>query len=249
MSFENAGLVNKKVEAIAKQSPKLPADIVRRTAEDEVARGESIEGVMDRGIGYYKLQGENQETMEQWKADVSQIRDGVHEGRVSGDFSKFIDVTEGKFHEGDIRRILDKLSEQTQETGVEMDDEGETLLSIGLWLWKEQGGDWSTGKTELKTVARILSGSSKIGDALEQDQNPNCVETTFLIRAVAREMGIPGEVRTTPRAMIDHRYFETTSGKIMDYWWMRGTAGLALSQVTFKKARPDASESPDHGHN
>lgn len=248
MSFEKPGSVSEKAAAIAKQNPKLPDDLVRRTAEEEVARGESVEGAIDRGFGYYKLHGEDQETMERWKADITQIRDGVHKGRTSGDFSKFLEATQGKFHEGDVKKILGKLSEQTIETGVEMDEEGETLLSIGFWLWKEQGGNWKTGKTELKTIARIVSGSSKIGDALKEHQDPNCIETSFLIRAVAREMGISGEIRTTSRAIVDHRYFETPSGKIMDYWWMRGTAGLALSQEAFKKARPEVSGNSGHDH-
>ncbi|MFH2063037.1 MAG: hypothetical protein ABIJ46_02675 [bacterium] len=249
-SAEREGLIGRKVEAIMRQSPNLSIEGATNIAKEEVDQGKSVEGSIDIGfgLGQYELEGETREKMEQWKDEVTEILDSLQKGMDSGDFSKFVEATNEKFHQGDVRKIIDKLTRQAEETGVEIDDEAKKLMAIGFWLWREQGGEWKTGRTELQTVARMLSGRSKIGDVLKRETSPNCVETSFLIRAVARKLGVPGEVRKTRRKIVDHRYFQTDNGKVMDYWWLRGTAGVALTKEAYKKLRPDVTEDPDHGH-
>lgn len=236
--------IDAKTAAILKQSPELSLAIATQTATKETDDNQPIEGTVKFNVGpiklrRYEIRGESPEVMFKWKEEVAAVLDGLKEGLASGDFSRFIAVSQEKFHTDDIKKILAKLELQSADTGLPVDEEAQKLLAIGLWIWREQGGQWRTGKTELKTAGRILSGSSQLADALSPANDPSCLEISHLVQAMSRELGIKGQIKTTPRLGVDHRYFATDSGKIMDYWWLRGTGGVALNEQAFKDARED----------
>lgn len=64
---------------------------------------------------------------------------------------------------------------------------------------------------------------------------------------MAEQYGIEGEVMSAKGAEpvetkaqdTVHRYFRSASGKIMDYWWARGTAGLKLSPEAYEQVRKE----------
>ena len=89
----------------------------------------------------------------------------------------------------------------------------------------------------------MTKDSVELSSFLEEEGAPSCVDTSFLVKALAEQMGIKGEVQKVEKSIIAkatfgamvHRYFQTESGKVMDYWWSRGTAGLKINSDAFSK--------------
>jgi len=238
-------LIDAKTAAIRQQSPELSLAVVTRTATQEADANKSIEGSVKFMAGpvklrQYEIRGESPEVMAKWKGEVTAVLDGLKDAIATGDFAKVIEVCQDKIHTDDIKKGLAKLELQSADTGIPVDEEAQKLLAIGLWIQREQGGKWKSGQVELKTAGRILSGSSQLADALSPENDPSCLEISHLVQAMSRELGIKGQIKTTPRFGVDHRYFASNSGKIMDYWWLRGTGGVALNEQAFKDAQLDA---------
>ncbi len=247
MAARRQATIDAKTVAILKQSPELSAAVASQTATKEADANQSIEGSVnfrlpgtEVSLHRYTIRGESPEVMAQWKGEVAAVLDGLKDAITTGDFAKVIEICQDKIHTDDVKKGLAKLELQSADTGIPVDEEAQKLLAIGLWIQREQGGKWKTGQTELKTAGRILSGGSQLADALSPENDPSCLEISHLVQAMSRELGIKGEIKTTPRLGVDHRYFATDSGKIMDYWWLRNTGGVALNEQAFKDAREDA---------
>lgn len=228
-----------KVEAIGEQSPDIADAEIRSQAEDEVDRGLEIWGAMDVGPKWYSIEAESKEIMEKWKTQIEEVLAEVSKSIETGDFSGLSEVLGENFHESDLGKLVDKIEAEASEYGQEFDDEAKKLVSIGLWLWREQGGTWAG---ERKTVWKVLTRDSvRLSSFLDKEGAPSCVDTSFLIKALADQLGIQGEVQKVERGVIAkatsgkmaHRYFQTDSGKVMDYWWSRGTAGLKMNSDAF----------------
>ncbi len=238
-------LIDAKTAAIHQQSPELSPAIATQTAIKEADANQPIEGSVKFKVGgiklrQYEIRGESPEVMAKWKGEVTAVLDSLKDAIATGDFAKLVEVSQEKIHTDDIKKGLAKLELQSAETGIPVDEEAQKLLAIGLWIQREQGGKWKSGVVELKTAGRILTGSSQLADALSPENDPSCLEISHLVQAMARELGIKGQIKTVPRLGVDHRYFAADSGKIMDYWWLRNTGGVALNEQAFKDAQLDA---------
>jgi hypothetical protein len=245
MAARRQELIDAKTEAILKQSPELSSAVAAQTATKEADANQSIEGSVKFKVGplklrQYEIRGESPEVMAEWKGEVTAVLDSLKDAIATGDFAKVIEVCQDKIHIDDIKKGLAKLELQSVDTGIPVDEEAQKLLAIGLWIQREQGGKWNSGAVELKTVGRILSGSSQLADALSPENDPSCLEISHLVQAMSRELGIKGQIKTTPGFGVDHRYFAADSGKIMDYWWLRNTGGVALNEQASKEARLNA---------
>jgi hypothetical protein len=231
--------ITAKVGAIKNQSPDMSDTEVRSQAKDEVDRGLEIWGAMDVGPKWYSIEGESKETMEKWKAQIEEVLKEVNQAGETGDFSGLSEILGENFYESDLGKLFDKIKAEANEYGQEFDEEAKKLSSIGLWLWREQGGAWAG---ERKTVWKVLTkDSAKISSFLEEEGAPSCVDTSFLVKALADQLGIQGEVKKVERGVMAkatfgkmaHRYFQSDTGKVLDYWWSRGTAGLKMNSEAF----------------
>lgn len=224
-----------KAEAIKKQSPEMTKEESWKQAQDEIERGLEIWGALNMKIKWYSIEGEAKEIMTEWKELISKISNSLEKSIKSGNFSELSKVMGENFHEGDIKQIVLKIENEAQEYNVDFNNEAKKLLSIGLWLWREQGGEWSG---ERKIIWKVLTENSvKLSSFLDKEGAPSCVDTSYLIKVLADQFGIKGEVEKVREGRLPHRYFKTESGKIMDYWWSRGTAGLKLNSGAFEKVK------------
>jgi len=233
----------KKAKAIGKQSPKMARSEVLAQAEDEGDRGLDIWGTVNVGPRWYSIEGESKETMEAWKAQVDEIADGLEKAVQTGDFSEMAGLMREKFHEADLKKIVQKITAESEKFGLPFDDEAKKLLSIGLWLWREQGGKWAGTR---KVIWKVLTtDSAKLSSFLDKNSVASCVDTSYLIKAMAEQYGIEGDVMSVKGAEPvearaqdrTHRYFLAKSGIVADYWWARGTGGLKLSLEAYKPVR------------
>ena len=239
--LEKDNMIATKVEAIKEQSPDMSDNEVYSQAKDEIDKGLDIWGSIDVGPKWYSVEGESKETMEKWKTEIQQVLTEVNSAIENGDFSGLSEVLGENFHENDLNKLFDKIDTESSEYGQKFDDESKKLVSIGLWLWREQGGAWAGQR---KIVWKVLTkDSAKLSSFLEDEGAPSCVDTSFLVKALANQMGINGNVQKVEKGLVakatfkkmSHRYFQTDSGKIMDYWWARGTAGLKVNSDAFSK--------------
>lgn len=136
-------ILRKKETAIRKQSPGMNEQEVLALAKDEVDNELAIWGTINVGPHWYSIEGERQEEMAKWKGQVDSIVDGLDQAMESGDFAGLAGVMKENFHQGDLKQIVEKIVADSQEHEGSFDDEAKKLLSIGLWLWREQGGAWA----------------------------------------------------------------------------------------------------------
>lgn len=238
MTFERGLDLEAKMTAIGAQSPELDADAVRRTAEKEVAQGRAIWGAVDFGVRWYPVEGAGHEEMGKWKQGVDQLQINLQTAIDSGDLTKFVAESAGSITEEEVWNIVGEVKKQVAETGVAFDDEARQMLAIDLWIRRQQGGKWKK-ETLRKAFWRVASGQgSKIADVLNRDNAPNCIDVGYFVKALADQFAIRGDIKTTPsnKGGIDHRYFQTDSGKVLDYWWLKESGGLALTPEVHQKA-------------
>ena len=228
--------VNEKVGAISNNpGENRSTREIKEQAEDEVDKGLVVWGVVDAGSKWYSVDGESRETMEAWKTQLEQILENAKMAIESQNFSSLSEIMGDDFIESDLAGIVEKLHHEANEYGQVIDDEAMKLLSIGLWLWREQGGAWAG---ERKIIWKMLTkDSAKLSSFLEEKGAPSCIDTSFLVKALADQLDIHGDVQKIGEGKLAHRYFQTDSGKIMDYWWSRGTAGLKLNKDAFAKVK------------
>jgi len=238
-----------KVEAIRRQSPKMTGEEIRLQAEDEVDAGLKIWGTLNIGPKQYNIEGESKEVMEKWERQIREILEKVDKAIEDGDFTGLVKLLGENFHEHDLSVLVEKIKMEAERFGQELGDEAKKLLSIGLWLWREQGGAWAG---ERKTIWRILTkDSASLSSFLDKAGAPSCIDTSFLIKALADQMGIAGDVKKIDKGIVAkitfgkmaHRYFQTDSGKVMDYWWSRGTAGLKMNPTAYTEIEEKKSGS------
>ncbi|MEK9131032.1 MAG: hypothetical protein AAB429_02870 [Patescibacteria group bacterium] len=250
MQQENGLSVEAKMAAIAAQSPELTSDVVRKTAEREVSDGKEIWGAVDFTVNWYPVEGSSREQMQEWKGEVDQLLSELEAGVASGDLSSFIEASKGTVTADDIWGIIEDIKRQAKEEGLELDAEAKQLLAIDLWIKRQQGGKWKK-ETLRRTAWKILTGEgSKIADVLDRDAAPNCIDVAYLAKAMSHQFGVNGEVRQLASGTpgIDHRYFQAQSGKVLDYWWLPKSGGVALSETTYQKLLTKRARGGSHSH-
>lgn len=227
--------IDKKVEAIKKQSPEINPDVVEEQAKKEVDNFVEVWGAVNKlGGEWYSIEGESKEKMAEWKNQVVEILNAMDDKNFHEKTNIYLD------------KIPQNIERESKEFGGSFDDEAKTLLAISLWLQREQGGKWAGNR---KILWRIMSkDSTKLSSILDKNGAPACVDTSFLIKALAEEFDIKGEVKKVPMSKsklipekMSHFYFQSETGKIVDYWWARSskrgenTGGLKLTQEAYEK--------------
>lgn len=249
MHQEQGLSVETKMAAIVAQSPDLDSRAVKKTAEREVGEGKAIWGAVDFKVRWYPIEGESREQMKAWKSEIEGVLLALQKAVDSGDLTEFIEASKGSVKAEQIWEMVGAIKQQAEESGIELDPEARKLLAIDLWIRREQGGRWKK-ETLRRSFWRVATGQgSKIADVLDRDKAPNCIDVAYLIKALGHEFDIDGEVGSIPSSTpgIDHRYFETASGKILDYWYLPESGGLALSKDVYKKLLALRKQN-GHGH-
>lgn len=250
MGKENGLSVEAKIEAIGAQSPELAAEVVQKTAEQEVSDGKEIWGAVDFTVRWYPIEGSSREQMQEWKNEVNQLLLELEAAVTSGDLSSFIKVSKGTVTSDDIWSIVKDIRRQAEEEELEMDAEARQLLAIDLWIRRQQGGKWKKG-TLRRAAWRIITGEGvKIAEVLDRDAAPNCIDVAYLAKAMSHQFGVDGEVKQIASGTrgIDHRYFRTRSGKVLDYWWLPESGGVALSEAAYQKLIAERIGGGSHSH-
>ena len=250
MHLENESTIGAKILAIKAQSPELAADTVRQTAEQEASDGKEIWGAVDFTVNWYPIEGPQREQMQTWKNEVDQLLSELEAGVASGDLSSFIEASKKTVTTDDIWNIVKDIKRQAEEEGLEFDSEARHLIAIDLWIKRQQGGKWKK-ETLRRTAWKIITGEGlKIVDVLDRDSAPNCIDVAYLAKAMSHQFGVYGEVNRVASATpgIDHRYFRTESGKILDYWWLQESGGVALSASAYQKLLAKRAEGGSHSH-
>lgn len=238
--------IEKKIEAIRKQSPNMSPDEIVSISAKEVDNFVEVWGAINTlGGHWYRVEGESKEKMTEWKSQVENIISAFD------DEERFYELT--GIHSKDIKNIKENISKEG-----ELDNKAKTLLSINLWLKREQGGRWAGHR---KTIWRVLAKeSTSLTEILDRDGAPACIDTSFLTKALAEEFDIKGDVKKVPISKsklapekMAHFYFQAktddeeknsskeSSGIIADYWWARSmdeskdTGGIKLTQDSYDK--------------
>lgn len=123
----------------------------------------------------------------------------------------------------------------------DLDKDDKILLAIGLWIARDRGS-WQA----IRSVAKLIFGSEyKIEEVLDKSGAPNCIDTSVLEKAMAAKFGITGQVISKNNRKLDHHWFQTDSGKILDIWWGNKAGLLFKDEDDFFSNRqvPDAKHS------
>ncbi|OGH93662.1 MAG: hypothetical protein A2538_00455 [Candidatus Magasanikbacteria bacterium RIFOXYD2_FULL_41_14] len=172
----------------------------------------------------YMITGEEREVVNGWLEKIGEIKQMLDIGNIE-ELAKLAD--DGEYHR-DVKQIVAELEQEG------LDEEDKILLSISLWLLKEQRKDakrWPIVKRFLK------GGEFKLASFLDKEWVPNCLDSTVLIKVLAEQFGVDGQVKTikSPAGKFAHRYFGSNSGKFVDIWWGYDRAGLFQDEKKFKE--------------
>ena len=103
-----------------------------------------------------------------------------------------------------------------------LDEESLTLLAIGIFEQRERP-DW---KGHLKCTLRVVRGGLYVfEDILKNSHSASCIDAMVVIKEVARAFGIEGCLVSN----LQHRHFETRSGKILDPGFFPNRSGFFSS--------------------
>ncbi|MFZ2226730.1 MAG: hypothetical protein WA064_05430 [Candidatus Moraniibacteriota bacterium] len=227
--------ITERINSMEKHDSMMSQDELSEKASAEVDSLVKVLGSINKfGDRWYRIEGENKEKMTEWKNQITEILNCL----ADKDFHKKTNIY--------LDKIPQNIEREMGEFGGSFDEEAKTLLSICLWLQREQGGKWVGNR---KVLWRIMSKDSvTLSSILDRNSAPSCVDTSFLIKALAEEFGIAGEVKKLPMGKMNlipgkiaHFYFESETGKIVDFWWGRSskrgenTGGLKLTQESYDK--------------
>lgn len=229
--------VTKKIKAISTENLGLNPDIIRQTAEQETREAEAVWS----GLNSKRRYSENRDIFNEWKSEVTSIRSVLEKALQSKDFSTFVELLKtDTFHTNDVAKLIGQIEAAKrvfEQAGIVLDNEAITLLAINAWMIKKQGGDWAG---DLTTFSKALRrGTKRFSDLLNKNGAPSCVDTSYTIKAIAHELGFEGQIKQVQEGVIPHRYFETNSGKVMDYWWNRGQGGICPTADIFQRTIHD----------
>jgi hypothetical protein len=224
-----------KMGMILKQTPELGETEARAQAEKEVEKGLKIWGSLNFKDHWYNVgesdSSENEQNHELWKKDIEDIESKVIKAVDDGDLDELASVFKGHYPEEDIhfqlKNIFQDIKDDALLNGAEVDEEVKKMIAINIFLLVNQGGEYPGIK---KAVTKLSKDNfDSLQSILHNKNDPTCIDTSYLTKVLAKNVGVEGEVELVGEEdgdKIPHHYFKTNEGLAVDYWWNRKTFGL-----------------------
>ncbi len=171
----------------------------------------------------YQLKIGDKAEIEKWKNEIHKI----HEYLLDDDKDGLKNFMKGGRYRRDVKKIL-----EIQESEG-LDEEGKKLLSISLWIMKNQS-DW---RGFLAAGFKLIKGGMKTLDHyLKNVDSPSCLDAAILVEFLTEIYGIKGVVKKVA-GRYSHWYWESETGKVVDIWWGYSRGGLYLHKETYKNMK------------
>jgi len=176
------------------------------------------------GFSDYVITDEEREVIEEWASQIQELRDLID----SGDKDGLAELAKRENSRLYIGKFLEKLETEG------LDEEDKTLLSIGLWIQREQD-KWRKWGVIIKV---LKGGTFNLSSFLENKGKSSCLDSSILVKRMAEHFHIAGQVElTNQKNPFSHRYFQSQSGKVVDVWWGWRRGGLFQNNEEFKKKK------------
>lgn len=197
-------------------SAEVPADSVdiqRKLTSD------SVQACYAKRIGIreYVIPQPEASELAQWKEGVEMFLLPIR----SGDF--------GALHELINKRIDGNILVSYLEQ-ANLSAEEKVMTAIGLWILTNKGRFPGNNKARWKV---FKGGVHPLSDTLDQDGDPTCLDVNVLYNLMAGQFGIAGDIYTL-KNRFSHRFWMSTSGKIVDIGWSSQTGGLVRTEESYE---------------
>jgi len=166
---------------------------------------ESPRILYEKRMGFGKTVVEDEpQAVEKWKQEIQKIIDCL----VSKNYELMAGIL-GK-DEKKMQSIIEFM-----ET-MKMNEEDIKYFAVSLWV-----GNQSNWRGYLPIIGKIFFGSRQGVSALARDNKGaiSCYESSILAKRMADEFDIAGEIVARDKGVWSHKYFKSSTGRVIDNFW------------------------------